>query len=169
MKEQSFDVLLLKTAFSCMACDGHIDDRELGLILELDEEKKVFGEIDVQKELNKFISQINDDFEVFLRSYLANLKKLSFSDKEQIALLRTAVDVIRSDNELDYKEIKFFKIIRSKLSVSDEQILSELSGIEEFLEKDIITDSYIDRLKEDYFSQTEVPEFKKISSFKEDN
>jgi len=79
--------------------------------------------------------------------------------------------------------IKFFKIIRSKLKVSNETILEKfptkdifleksfeiikekLPSIEQFLEEDIITEKYIDRLKDDFFSNTALPQFETIKTF----
>jgi len=41
METINFDRLLLKTAFSCMACDGDIDKREIKLIKRLHKEKRL--------------------------------------------------------------------------------------------------------------------------------
>jgi uncharacterized membrane protein YebE (DUF533 family) len=38
----TFDKLLLKTAFCCMAADGHIDNREIALIKTMCENSPLF-------------------------------------------------------------------------------------------------------------------------------
>ena len=52
--------LLLKTAFSCMACDGDIDKREVKLIRDLHNQHKTFGEVDINQELDKLTNAINE-------------------------------------------------------------------------------------------------------------
>lgn len=41
METINFDQLLLKTAFSCMACDGDIDKREVKLISDCTRKKRL--------------------------------------------------------------------------------------------------------------------------------
>lgn len=45
--------------------------------------------------------------------------------------------MIEADNHIEYAEAKFFKKIRSRLSISDEQILAQHPGKEDFLLPDI--------------------------------
>ena len=169
MEKEKFQKLLLETAFSCMACDGHIDEREINLMRELHEEKEVFGEVDIKEELNTLVSKINTDGEKFLKTILNNIKQSNISDKEELEIVRTAINIIKSDDDLDYSEIKFFKIIRTKLNISNDKILSVMPDIEQYLEQDIMTDSYMDRLKTDYFNENELPKFSQITSLKDDN
>jgi hypothetical protein len=61
MEQIIFNKLLLKTAFSCMACDGDIDKREVVLIKTMHQEKKIFGEIDINQELENLLLEINRD------------------------------------------------------------------------------------------------------------
>jgi uncharacterized membrane protein YebE (DUF533 family) len=44
METVSFDKLLLKTAFCCMASDGHIDNKEINLIKSMCENSSLFKE-----------------------------------------------------------------------------------------------------------------------------
>jgi hypothetical protein len=73
METLHFNKLLLKTAFSCMACDGDIDKREVNLIKQLQKEKKTFGEIDLSSELDTLLLAINKNGQLFLRSYFNDL------------------------------------------------------------------------------------------------
>ena len=67
METLQFDKLLLKTAFSCMACDGDIDKREIKLIKRLHKEKKTFGDLDVNTEMDNLLIAINKDGHQFIR------------------------------------------------------------------------------------------------------
>ena len=74
MEALQFNKLLLKTAFSCMACDGDIDKREVKLIKKLQKENKTFGEIDINAELDTLLLDINKNGQQFLKNSLNELK-----------------------------------------------------------------------------------------------
>lgn len=57
--------------------------------------------------------------------------------EEELKLVGLAIQMIEADNNIEYSEVKFFKKIRSRLSVSDEQILEHYPGKENFLLPDI--------------------------------
>lgn len=57
--------------------------------------------------------------------------------QEQLLLVSLAIKAIEADNSIEYAEVKFFKKIRSKLTISDEAILAEHPDKEDFLLPDI--------------------------------
>lgn len=59
------------------------------------------------------------------------------NETEQLLLVSLAIKAIEADNRIEYAEVKFFKKIRSRLSVSDEAILAEHPDKEDFLLPDI--------------------------------
>lgn len=63
----------------------------------------------------------------------------------------------------DYSEINFFKVIRHKLMVSDEKILEFYPDIEIFLESDIQTESYLDKITRQYLDSADIPIFDLIT------
>lgn len=159
---KTFNQLLLKTAFSCMACDGDIDKREVILIRNMHNEKKVFGEIDFNQELDTLLLEINHDGHKFLRSYFHELTSSELSAKEELKLIEVAIETIKADDKVEYSEIKFFKVIRSKLKISNDQILELHPDFEDYLEQDIISNSYLRRLQDDFFDTNNVPKFEII-------
>ena len=166
MNTINFNKLLLKTAFSCMACDGDIDKREIVLIKAMHQEKKIFGEININQELDNLLLEINNDGLKFLRDYFNELKHADLSGKNELKLIEVAIDTIKADEKIEYSEIKFFKVIRSKLKIENEEILVVHPDFEEYLEQDIITDSYLSKLQDDYF---EPQTFKTFSLVNSDN
>lgn len=163
MEQQNFNNLLLRTAFSCMACDGKIDKREVKLIKTLSEQNKAFGEIDINAQLDILLHEINQDGHLFLRKYLTSLDNSDLNEKEELNIVKVSIDTILSDDELHYSEIKFFKIIRGKLNISDEYILETYPEIEEYLEQDIISESYLSGLQEDFFDTQVMPQFEPLN------
>src|SRR5690606_2600562 len=134
METVNFDKLLLKTAFSCMACDGDIDKREVKLIKKLHKENKTFGEIDINPELDTLLLAINQDGRQFLIDYFKELKLTELSEQEELKIIEVAINTIKADEKVEYSEIKFFKVIRSKLKIDNEPILEKHPDFEEYLE-----------------------------------
>lgn len=151
----NFNKLLLRTAFSCMACDGEIAPEEVALIKTMSREKSLFGDVDIEVELRKMLGELNSKGKLFLKQYLNNIAELEMSKEQELSILQVAVDTILSDSKIEYSEIKFFKIIRSNMKVvSDAEILEGVRGIDEsFIEKDINV-SYIS-LENSYFNNIE--------------
>ena len=147
----NFDKLLLKTAFSCMACDGEIDKRELLLIKQLHQDTKVFGLIDIDQDLEILLSEFNQDSYGFLKLYFDDLSYNKLSEQDELKLIELAIGVIKADDKVEYGEIKFFKVIRSNLKINNESILAIHPDFEDYLEQDIMSETYLSKLKENFF------------------
>jgi len=164
MEQISLNKLLLRTAFSCMACDGDIDKREVVLIKTMHQQKKIFGEIDINQELDNLLLEINRDGHKALRNYFNDLTSAVLSEQDELKLIEVAIDTIKADDKIEYSEVKFFKVIRSKLKIENELILAVHPDFEDYLEQDIISESYLARLQDDFFDTQTLPEFELISS-----
>ena len=143
--------LLLRTAFACMSCDGSIAKEEVDLIKQMSEEKHLFGDVDIDKELEILVKEIKQNGKAFLKKFLIDLNETHLSEEQELKIADVAVQTIRADKKIDYNEIKFFKIIRSNLKiVSDEILLENIDGIDEnYLAQDICFDYF--QIYEDYF------------------
>lgn len=134
--------LYLKTAFCCMACDGSIADEEVSTLRQyIAANSGKFDGYDIDLSLNSYIESINTIGEQFLKNYLAELTELNLSEEEQLNVIHLAINIIEADEKIEYSEIAFFKKIRLRLTVSDDQILSMMPGKEDYLLPDIIDDS----------------------------
>ena len=151
--------LLLRTAFACMSCDGEIAAEEVDLIKQMASEKHLFGDIEIDEELDKLVNEINAKGKGFLKQYLVSLAEQNLSEEQELNVADVAVQTIRSDNKIEYSEIKFFKVLRSNLKVvSDETLLGKIEGIDEnYLAQDIRAD-YL-QIFDDYFNSIELPIF----------
>lgn len=151
--------LLLRTAFACMSCDGDIATEEVNLIKQMANEKHLFGDVDIENELEGLVKEINQKGKAFLRHYLNSLSELTLTEDEELKVADVAVQTIRADNRIEYSEIKFFKVLRSSLKiVSDETLLAKIDGIDEnYLAQDIQAD-YL-QMYDDYFNTIELPKF----------
>lgn len=163
MENISFDKLLLKTAFCCMASDGNIDNREITLIKSMCEKSPLFEDFNFQEEINKLVTKINTNGKAFISTYFDLLKANSLTQQEELTLIDFAIQTIKADEVIEYSEIKFFKNIRHRLQISDENILVVYPDIEQFLEDDIITESFLDKITSQYLESAKFPQFELIS------
>ena len=151
--EYNLSELLLRTACACTACDGEIAREEVALIKALDKDEHLFGDIDIERELSLLLDQINELGEGFLKNYLSSIKESKLREEDAIRLLDVAVKTIKADNIIQYSEIKFFKVIKANLNISDEVILERIEGIDEmWVAQDIkdyetLFDSYFDNIE----------------------
>lgn len=133
----SKEELYLKTVFCCIACDGDIATEEVDMVRELCSKDNVFSSLDSEKYFNSWITEINEQGGMFLQSYLKEINSVELNEKEQLLLVSLAIKAIEIDNRIEYAEVKFFKKIRSRLTISDEAILAEHPDKEDFLLPDI--------------------------------
>ena len=125
----------------------------------MSKEKKLFGDIDIDKELDELVNEINLKGKGFLKQYLISLAEQTLTEEEELKVADVAVQTIRADNKIEYSEIKFFKVLRSNLKiVTDETLLEKIDGIDEnYLAQDIRAD-YL-QMYDDYFNAIELPKF----------
>jgi len=129
--------LYLKTAFSCMACDGDIDPQEVELVKLYVHDADFFKNLDAEKLLNEYIADINDRGRAFLHDYLHELKNAQLDQEQEMNVVKIAIQMIEADNIIKYSEVSFFKKIRKRLHVTDEVILKDHPDKDYFLEPDI--------------------------------
>lgn len=129
--------LYLKTMFCCMACDGDIAPEEIKMVKAIATQIPILEGLDIESILNMYVSAINQNGSRFLRKYLNELPEGSLTQEEELKVVELSIKMIEADNRIDYSEVKFFKKIRSRLSVSDEQILAQHPDKEDFLLSDI--------------------------------
>lgn len=151
MENNELSSFLLKTAFACMACDGDIDQKEVELLKSLQSEQQLFGEIDIETHLKLFLNQINESSNAFIRGYFDQLNELSLSEELELKVIDVAISAIKADDKIEYSEIKFFKVIRSKLKIQTSKILEVRPDIEDYLEQDILSSAYLAQIQNDFF------------------
>ena len=149
--------LYLKTVFCCIACDGDIAEEEIRLIRELGTKDKLFNDMDTEKYINAWINEINKRGSMFLQNYLNEIATEDLNEKEQLLLVSLAFNAIEADNRIEYSEVKFFKKIRSRLSISDETILGKFPNKEDFLLPDLKVAELPMWDENTYFNQITIP------------
>lgn len=150
-----FNKLLIKTAFACMACDGYLDERELECVKQFILAEVICEPEVLVSELNTLVDKFNSGSNAFMVEFFQELHDSELTDNEQIKIIQYALAITRADEIIDYREIKFFKLIRSHLSVSDNEIRSRFDNVDDFLNQDIISDSTKFKLERYFFDASE--------------
>jgi uncharacterized tellurite resistance protein B-like protein len=163
MDKIEFEKILLQTAFCCLASDGNVDEREISLLKSVFSEKEQYKDLNFDEKINSFIKNYNEKGKQFFTFYFNLLKESQLNEEEELSIVNIAIKTIKADDLIEYSEIKFFKIIRHNLKISDEKILAVFPDIEQFLEKDIITESYLEKITNQYLDVAELPKFEMIS------
>lgn len=135
--------IYLLTTFVCSACDGDIAPREIALLKDWSDKSELFGDIDVEAKLNEYVESINEHGNLFIKEFLLVLASNVFTEEEQLQIIRIAIEMIEADGLILYSEVKFFKKLRSCLSISDDAILNVLPDKEDYLLPDIKTSDFI--------------------------
>ncbi len=121
-----------------MACDLDIAEEEITLIKEtIANEAQLFEDMEVENLLNTYVSEINETGKLFLTRYLSSLAEAELTQDEELQIVDLAIKMIEADNVIQYSEVSFFKKIRVRLSLTDEQILERHPDKEDFLLPDI--------------------------------
>ena len=94
---------------------------------------------------------------MFLQTYLKELNSAGLNETEQLLIASLAIKAIEADNRIEYAEVKFFKKIRSRLTISDEAILAEHPNKEDFLLPDINKAEVPQWDDSTHFSQISIP------------
>ena len=146
-----------------MASDGKIDDKEISQIKLMYDKSELFKDFNFQDEINLLVHKINSRGKDFIKYYFNLLDNADLSEKEELILIDFAIQTIHSDGVDEYSEIKFFKNIRHRLKVSDEQILNNHPEVEYWLEEDIATEFSLDKITKQYLDSADFPNFELIN------
>ena len=88
--------LYLKTIFCCIACDGDIATEEVDMVKDLCAKDNIFHDVDSEKYLNSWITEINQQGGMFLQSYLKELNSVDLNETEQLLILSLAIKAIEA-------------------------------------------------------------------------
>ena len=163
LEKGDFQRLLFRTAFCLMACDGHIDEREVKEIKAMNKSASYFQGIDLTDELETLIANLKEKGKQFVDELCVNLDKLNISYIQELLILEVALRIIYADTRVDENEIKFLRFIRSKLNVHDEIIRDRFGVVEYLFDKDYSQDIIQKETFSDLLSTINMPELTQLS------
>lgn len=122
MDKNEFKKILFKVAFCTMACDGHIDDREVEELKIMDKNTSFFEAVDLSDELEQLVNDLKNKGTKVIEELFVSLKETKLNPIQELLLLEVALRIINADKKHDENEVKFIHLLRSKLKLHDETI-----------------------------------------------
>lgn len=122
MDQNEFKKILFKVAFCTMACDGHIDDREVEELKIMDKNTSFFKAVDLSNELEQLVNDLKNKGTKVIEELFVSLKETKLNPIQELLVLEVALRIINADKKHDENEVKFIHLLRSKLELHDETI-----------------------------------------------
>ena len=129
MEKNEFKKLLFKVAFCSMACDGHIDEREIDEMKVMDKNTSFFHDIDLSEELSELQSELGKKGTRVIGDLFKTLKVSILNPIQELIVLEVALRIINADHKHDENELKFIHLLRAQLKLHDEEIVSRFGKI----------------------------------------
>lgn len=125
MKTEAFQEFLLKSAISVIACDSHIDESEISEIKNMAENEIYFMGYDFEKALSENLNYIKKNGASAINEYLNEVTSANLSERQELILLEVLIRAIESDGKIEASEVKFLQMVKSKLRMSEEVIITK--------------------------------------------
>ena len=164
MDNIEFKRLLFKVAFCSMACDGHIDDREVSEMRAMDRNTSYFDAIDLSDELSDLFEELRSKGVKLIEELFDALRAHDLNPIQELLVLEVALRIVSADGKHDENEIRFIRLLRSKLKLHDHLIHNR------FREQDLLhvsqytTDIDLPTAEREFLDQVTLPEFSNIEA-----
>lgn len=165
LEKKEFQRLLFQSAFCLMACDGHIDDREVAEIKRMDKDAIYFQGIDLSNELVELLNDLKNKGKQIVEKLFKALENLNLSTVQELLILEVSFRLIHADEKVTENEIKFIRLLRSKLNLHDEIIRDRFGAVVYLFDKDYSKDIVKEESHKDLFSTLAIPEFKVLAEY----
>lgn len=162
MERQELQRLLFRTAFCVMACDGHIDEREIKEIRLMDKSAQYFQGIDLSDELEQLLSILQKKGKHIVDELFDTISKVKLSTVQELLVLEVALRMVNADERLDENEIKFMRYLRSKLNVHNEIIHDRFGIIDYLFDKDYSVDIVKQETHDDLILNIDIPSIQEL-------
>ncbi|KGN98308.1 TerB family tellurite resistance protein [Porphyromonas sp. COT-290 OH3588] len=115
--------LIIDLLFHCMASDGHLAKEEFDCLRHI-----CLIETDIEtNEIENILSKLSTDLEegrLDTEAFVASLRGLKIEDLEAIQLTESLIQMILTDNVVQYEEIVYFRKVCRALSITRDMIES---------------------------------------------
>ena len=135
MENTNFKKMLFDIACSAVACDGHIDEREIKELQRIEKSTAYFRDINLSRKLEIFVERFQKNPDSTIEEILNKLKASILNPVEEMLILEIVLRLIYADVKIDEKEITFLQSIRSRLSIDDELVTERFGEIEFLISK----------------------------------
>ena len=159
MDKTEFKKLLFKVAFCTMACDGHIDNREIEEMKIMDTKASFLAAIDLSGELTQLIKEIDKKGTKVIEELFATLRNCDLNTIQELLILEVALRIIIADKKHDENEIKFIHLLRAKLKVHDETINDRFGEVDILYTNEYSRNIQKGKTDNEFIESIKLPEF----------
>ncbi len=125
MKTEQFQTLLLKSAVSMVSCDGQVETSEIEEISKIAENEIYFMGFEYSKLLNEQLDYIKNKGKTAINEFLADLSTSELNENQELILIEVLIKALESDNKVEKSEIKFLQLVKSKLKITEETLITK--------------------------------------------
>lgn len=130
MDNVTYQKTLFKIVMCVMACDGEIHQSEIEEIELAFKQTDFFNELKFEEEMASVIEALEEDGKKFLWDSVTLLSDNDLTAVQELQVLELMLRIIYADGRVDKNEITFLKIVKARLSVSDEIFHKRFGKIE---------------------------------------
>ena len=125
MKTNDFQTFLLKSAVTAMACDGRIDDSEIREIKDMAKNEAYFMDQELDQSLQDYRDYIQANGKKAVNEYLNELAQANLNPRQELLLIEVLIRTIEADRRIEDNEIKFLQLVKSKLNITEQAIITK--------------------------------------------
>ena len=125
MKTYEFQDFLFKSAITVMACDGNIEENEIKEIKKMADNEIYFMGYEYELPLKDNLNHIKANGKNAINQYLSELSNTTLSDKQELLLIEILIRTIEADERTHQNEIKFLQMVKSKLKITEEILITK--------------------------------------------
>ncbi|MDE5421267.1 hypothetical protein L3073_03525 [Ancylomarina sp. DW003] len=162
MDKNEFKKILFKVAFCTMACDGHIDDREVEELKVMDKNTSFFEAIDLSNELEQLIKDLDKKGTKVIEELFVCLRETKLNPIQELLVLEVALRIINADGKHDENEVKFIHLLRSKLELHDETINDRFGELDILYTNEYSKNIIAGKVEIEFFERVKLPEMSEL-------
>lgn len=119
MEPSEFKKILLNVAVCAIACDGHIDDREIEALHKIEKNTPYFSALDLSETLEASLKACSEDLSSFQKNVFKMLDVNTLNIVQELSVLEISWRIIAADGKEEESEIIFINKLRTHLDVED--------------------------------------------------
>ena len=131
MDKTEFKLMLLRTSFGVMACDGQIHPLEIEELKEISEHTPFLKGIDLESELNTITAEFNERKRMFFSDNFKQLAEAELDESEKLIVIDIVLRMISADHRIDENEARYLRAIKKRLNIPDELIQQRFGEVKE--------------------------------------
>ena len=157
MNRTDYQRTLFETAMLVMACDGEIHPSEIQEMELAFEKSLLFKNLNFHEELGRITADFDQNKKQVVMSYFEKVASAELDPAQKLQILEIILRIMYADNRVEPNEIRFLKLVKSRLGVMDE-IFFKRFGEVDFLPSSHTSEKITDSARA-FVDEVELPDF----------